>query len=64
MLFEDKERACIKYYCFLLEITINKIRELEKSGENSQELDDLYSNIYMWSDNLSYKINELWGFKE
>ena len=64
MLYGDKERAWIKYYYALLEMSMEQIKKLEQRGENSQELDEWYSNMFTWSERLSGKVNELWDIEE
>ena len=64
MLYGDKERAWIKYYYALLEMSMEQIKKLEQRGENSQELDEWYSNMFTWSERLSGKVKELWDIEE
>ena len=64
MLYGDKERAWIRYYYALLEMSMEQIKKLEQRGENSQELDEWYSNMFTWSERLSGKVKELWDIEE
>ena len=64
MLYGDKERAWIKYYYALLEMSMEQIKKLEQRGENNQELDEWYSNMFTWSERLSGKVKELWDIEE